>query len=97
MGIGPLIICDLLELFLWNFFSYVYKPRYSVLDRCIYYVPKALHENSVGLSSATNPKPKGQPSISLPVQANLTQQKAEHAKQNNLHLGMWLGKVPDIV
>ena len=30
-----------------------------------------------GLSSTTNPKPKGQPSISLPVQANLTQQKAE--------------------
>ena len=71
-------------------FSYVYKPRYSVLDHCIYYVPKALHENSVGLSSATNPKPKGQPSISLPVQANLTQQKAEHAKRNNLHLDMWL-------
>ena len=36
-----------------------------------------LHENSVGLSSTTNPKPKGQPSISLPAQANLTQQKAE--------------------
>ena len=35
------------------------------------------HENSVGLSSATNPKLKGQPSISLPAQANLTQQKAE--------------------
>ena len=35
------------------------------------------HENSVGLSSTTNPKPKGQPSISLPAQANLTQQKAE--------------------
>ena len=34
-------------------------------------------ENSVGLSSTTNPKPKGQPSISLPAQANLTQQKAE--------------------
>ena len=28
-------------------------------------------------SSTTNPKPKGQPSISLPAQANLTQQKAE--------------------
>ena len=37
----------------------------------------AIHENSVGLSSTTNPKPKGQPSISLPAQANLTQQKAE--------------------
>ena len=37
-----------------------------------------IHENSVGLSSTTNPKPKGQPSISLPAQANLTQQiKAE--------------------
>ena len=36
-----------------------------------------MHENSVGLSSTTNPKPKGQPSISLPAQANLTQQKAE--------------------
>ena len=36
-----------------------------------------LHENSVGLSSTTNPKPKGQPSISLPAQANLTQQKTE--------------------
>ena len=36
-----------------------------------------LHENSVGLSSTTNLKPKGQPSISLPAQANLTQQKAE--------------------
>ena len=35
------------------------------------------HENSVGLSSTTNPNPKGQPSISLPAQANLTQQKAE--------------------
>ena len=35
------------------------------------------HENSVGLSSTTNPKSKGQPSISLPAQANLTQQKAE--------------------
>ena len=31
-----------------------------------------MHENSVGLSSTTNPKPKGQPSISLPAQANLT-------------------------
>ena len=30
-----------------------------------------VHENSVGLSSATNPKPKGQLSISLPVQAKL--------------------------
>ena len=39
-----------------------------------YYI---IHENSVGLSSTTNPKPKGQPSISLPAQANLTQQKAE--------------------
>ena len=36
----------------------------------------ASHENSVGLSSTTNPKPKGQPSISLPAQASLTQQKA---------------------
>ena len=36
-----------------------------------------INENSVGLSSTTNPKPKGQPSISLPAQANLTQQKAE--------------------
>ena len=35
-----------------------------------------VYENSVGLSS-TNPKPKGQPSISLPAQANLIQQKAE--------------------
>ena len=35
------------------------------------------YKNSVGLSSPTNPKPKGQPSISLPAQANLTQQKAE--------------------
>ena len=32
-----------------------------------------VYENSVGLSSPTNPKPKGQPSISLPAQANLTQ------------------------
>ena len=36
-----------------------------------------VYKNSVGLSSPTNPKPKGQPSISLPAQANLTQQKAE--------------------
>ena len=36
-----------------------------------------MHENSVGLSSTINPKPKGQPSISLPAQVNLTQQKAE--------------------
>ena len=35
-----------------------------------------VYENS-GLSSTTNPKSKGQPSISLPSQANLTQQKAE--------------------
>ena len=34
-------------------------------------------QKAVGLSSTTNPKPKGQPSISLPAQANLTQQKAE--------------------
>ena len=34
-------------------------------------------ENSVGLSSTPNPKSKGQPSISLPAQATLTQQKAE--------------------
>ena len=39
--------------------------------------PLNFNENSVGLSSTTNPKPKGQPSISLPAQANLTQQKAE--------------------
>ena len=39
--------------------------------------PMPMHENSVGLSSTTNPKPKAQPSISLPAQANLTQQKAE--------------------
>ena len=41
---------------------------------------RSSHENSVGLSSTTNPKPKGQPSISLPAQANLTQQKAEPLK-----------------
>ena len=40
-------------------------------------ISSSVHENSVGLSSTTNPKPKGQPSISLPAQANLTQQKAE--------------------
>ena len=31
---------------------------------CVYMY---VHENSVGLSSTTNPKPKGQPSISLPA------------------------------
>ena len=40
------------------------------------FMPPTVHENSVGLSSTTNPKPKGQPSISLSAQANLTQQKA---------------------
>ena len=35
-------------------------------------VHPCIHENSVGLFSTTNPKPKGQPSISLPAQANLT-------------------------
>ena len=44
---------------------------------CIHVVINIQHEKSVGLSSTTNPKPKGQPSISLPAQANLTQQKAE--------------------
>ena len=39
-------------------------------------IMESLHENSVGLSSTTNPKPKGQPSISLSAQANLSQQKA---------------------
>ena len=30
-----------------------------------------MHENSVGLSSTTNPKPKGQPSISLPAHVHV--------------------------
>ena len=44
---------------------------------CFRTLPSIIDENSVGLSSTTNPKPKGQPSFSLPAQANLTQQKAE--------------------
>ena len=39
--------------------------------------PEIQLHDSVGLSSTANPKPKGQPSISLPAQANLTEQKAD--------------------
>ena len=56
-------------------YTYMYTcTQYIYMYMCMYV---CVHENSVGLSSTTNPKPKGQPSISLPAQANLTQQKAE--------------------
>ena len=51
--------------------------RDNVIGVCLGDSNGWIHENSVGLSSTTNPKPKGQPSISLPAQANLTQQNTE--------------------
>ena len=62
------------------------RLQYICVDQHTEFVPEEAsgrggtwlyHENSVDLSSTTNPKPKGQPSISLPAQANLNQQKAE--------------------
>ena len=35
------------------------------------YLRAALHENLVGFSSTTNPKPKVQPSIPMPAQASV--------------------------
>ena len=66
-----------------NFCNHSNHPLFSKLESLSYtfafqqIVSEPMHENSVGLSSTTNPKPKGQPSVSLPAQANLTQQKAE--------------------
>ena len=60
------------------FFHGYFLLKYMLaIAGCYTYMYNHIHENSVGLSSTTNPKPKGQPSISLPAQANLTQQKAE--------------------
>ena len=42
-------------------------------DCVLMYIYADLYENSIGLSSTTNPKTKGQPSISLPAQASKRQ------------------------
>ena len=49
----------------------VYNSPYNTIATVNWFI--ILHSAEIH----ENPKPKGQPSISLPAQANLTQQKAE--------------------
>ena len=60
----------------WSFRDDMCRIESQKAMKCVPFAVN-VYKNSVGLSSPTNPKPKGQPSISLPAQANLTQQKAE--------------------
>ena len=60
----------------WSFRDDMCRIESHKAMKCVPFAVN-VYENSVGLSSPTNPKPKGQPFISLPAQANLTQWKAE--------------------